>query len=166
MNVTALAGLSRPELEALLARCCGARRWVEAMLAAAPFPDEAAVLSAAERAFATLTERDWLEAFAHHPRIGDVSRLRERFAASGELSEKEQGSAMATANEAVIERLFAQNQAYEARHGHIFIVCATGKSAAEMLALLEARIDLDPAIELANCAAEQQKITHLRLRAL
>jgi len=152
----------RPALE----RCCGARRWVDAMLAGAPYADEAALRTAADRAFAALDEADWLEAFAHHPRIGDVARLRERFERSGDLSEKEQGGAMQGADEATIERLFALNQAYEARHGHIFIVCATGKSAAEMLALLEARIDRDLAAELATCGAEQAKITHLRLAQL
>lgn len=166
MNVETISTLSPDALADAFARTCGARRWVEAMVASAPFADSQAVHDAADRAFGALTEADWLEAFAHHPRIGDVSRLRERFAASGAHSEKEQGGAMAGASEDVVERLFAKNQAYEARHGHIFIVCASGKSAAEMLALLEARIDLDPAEEVANCAAEQAKITHLRLDAL
>lgn len=165
-DVTRLNALAPDALRAAFEKCCGARAWVDQMVAAAPFSDEAALPLAADRAFASLGEADWLEAFAHHPRIGDVSRLRERFSASGALSEKEQGTAMATANEAIIERLFERNQAYEARHGHIFIVCATGKSASEMLSLLEARIDLDRAAELANCAAEQAKITHLRLGAL
>ncbi|MFO0746113.1 MAG: 2-oxo-4-hydroxy-4-carboxy-5-ureidoimidazoline decarboxylase [Myxococcota bacterium] len=151
---------------AALERCCGSGRWVETMLASGPFADRTDLARAADTAFATLHEADWLEAFAHHPRIGDVGRLRERFARSGDLSEKEQGVAVASAEEDVIGRLFALNQAYEARHGHIFIVCATGKTAAEMLALLEARIDLDSATELRNCAAEQQKITHLRLAGL
>jgi 2-oxo-4-hydroxy-4-carboxy-5-ureidoimidazoline decarboxylase len=166
MDVNALNALPPEALAATLERCCGARAWVRHMLRAVPFADEAAVAAAADRAFAALTEGDWLEAFAHHPRIGDVSRLRERFKASGVLSEKEQGGAMAGAEEAVIQRLFALNQAYEARHGHIFIVCASGKSAAEMLALLEARIEREPPAELATCAAEQAKITHLRLGAL
>jgi len=158
--------LSQGDLQAAFERCCGASTWVGAMVAAAPFAADADLRRAADQAFATLSPSDWLQAFAHHPRIGDVSRLRERFAASGVLSEKEQGTAMATANEAVIQRLFALNQAYEARHGHIFIVMASGKSAAEMLALLEARIDLEPLTELDNCAIEQAKITHLRLGAL
>lgn len=166
VDVTRLNALAEADLHATFGKCCGARAWVDRMVAAAPFSDETSLFAAADAAFSTLTESDWLEAFAHHPRIGDVSRLRERFAASGALSEKEQGTAMASANDAIIERLFERNQAYEARHGHIFIVCATGKSAAEMLALLEARIDLDRATELANCAAEQAKITHLRLGAL
>jgi 2-oxo-4-hydroxy-4-carboxy-5-ureidoimidazoline decarboxylase len=161
-----LNAATQDEALAVFLRCCGATRWAAFMTSARPFSDDAALDSAVASAFAKLTREDWLEAFAHHPRIGDVSRLRERFAHSGDLSEKEQGVAMAAANEAIIQRLFALNQAYEARHGHIFIVCASGKSAAEMTALLEARIDLDLATELDNCAAEQAKITALRLAAL
>lgn len=166
MNVAALNDASEAERHQAFERCCGSRAWVRAMVMAAPFADEAAVHAAADRAFAALTENDWLEAFAHHPRIGDVSRLRERFAQSGVLSEKEQGTALAGATDDVIAELFADNQAYEARHGHIFIVFASGKSASEMLALLRARIHLEPAAELVNCAAEQAKITHRRLDGL
>jgi len=165
-RVARLNGLSQDEALAVFLRCCGATRWASSMASARPFADDAALDSAVASAFATLIREDWLEAFAHHPRIGDVSRLRERFAHSGDLSEKEQGVAMAAANEAIIQRLFALNQGYEARHGHIFIVCASGKSAAEMTALLEARIDLDLDAEVDNCAAEQAKITALRLAAL
>ena len=163
MDLAALDTLSDAEAQIVLARACGAGRWIRAMAAARPFagPDELA--AAAERAFDALTDADWLEAFAHHPRIGDVSRLRERFAGSGELSEKEQGTALATAHEAVLQQLLAANQRYEARHGHIFIVCASGKSATEMLGLLLARVNLEPAAELRTCALEQRKITRLRL---
>ncbi len=161
-----LNGLAQDEALGVFLRCCGATRWAAFMASGRPFADDAALDAAVSTAFAKLTREDWLEAFAHHPRIGDVSRLRERFAHSGDLSEKEQGVAMAAANEAIIQRLFTLNQAYEARHGHIFIVCASGKSAAEMTALLEARIDLDLDTEVGNCAAEQAKITALRLAAL
>jgi len=161
-----LNGLSNDDARAAFLRCCGATSWSRSLVAARPFADDQALDAAVATAFTALTDDDWLEAFAHHPRIGDVSRLRERFAHSGDLSEKEQGVAMAAANEAIIQRLFELNQSYEVRHGHIFIVCASGKSAAEMTALLEARIDLDPDAELVNCAAEQAKITALRLAAL
>ncbi len=166
MQISNINALSHADLHATFERCCGALTWVGKMVDAAPFVDEADLRRAADEAFTALEVPDWLQAFAHHPRIGDVSRLRERFKASGVLSEKEQGTAMASANEAIIQRLFELNQAYEQRHGHIFIVCATGKSAAEMLALLEARIDLEVGEELTNCAREQAKITHLRLGAL
>ena len=161
-----LNALSEEDALASMLRCCGSTRWAEAMVEARPFPDEATVEAAAARHFDELTTLDWLEAFAHHPRIGDVSKLRERFAHSGDLSEKEQGHAMAAAQEEVIQALFELNQAYERRHGHIFIVFATGKSAAEMKALLEARIGLPPELEIDHCAAEQKKITALRLSTL
>jgi 2-oxo-4-hydroxy-4-carboxy-5-ureidoimidazoline decarboxylase len=163
MDVAALDALSDADAQTALACACGARHWIQAMARARPFGAAAQVAAAAERAFDALTDADWLEAFAHHPRIGDVSRLRERFAGSGELSEKEQGTALGTAHEAVLEQLLAANQRYEARHGHIFIVCASGKSAAEMLGLLLARENLEPAAELRTCALEQRKITRLRL---
>ncbi len=163
MDVAALDTLSDAEAETEFARTCGARRWIQAMVAARPFGDTAHLAAAAERAFDALTDADWREAFAHHPRIGDVSRLRARFAGSGELSEREQGDALRAAHEAVLEQLLAANQRYEARHGHLFIVCASGKTAAEMLGLLLARENLEPAAELRTCALEQRKITRLRL---
>lgn len=166
MRAARLNAMSEDDAHAAMLRCCGSTRWADTMVAARPFADDAALDRAAEQAFSELTTLDWLEAFAHHPRIGDVSKLRERFAHSGDLSEKEQGHAMAAAQEDVIQALFTLNQAYEQRHGHIFIVCATGKSAAEMKALLEARIDLPPELEIDHCATEQTKITALRLQAL
>lgn len=161
-----LNAMSADQALAAMLRCCGSTRWAEAMVEARPFADDAALEAAAARLFDELTTLDWLEAFAHHPRIGDVSKLRERFAHSGDLSEKEQGHAMAAAQEETIQALFELNQAYERRHGHIFIVFATGKSAAEMKALLEARIGHPPELEIDHCAAEQKKITALRLSSL
>ncbi len=165
-RIAALNALSESDALATFLRCCGSKRWAEAMVSARPFQNTSAIFEIAESQFATLTESDWLEAFAHHPRIGDVSKLRERFAHSGDLSEREQGTAMASANDGIIEALFRANQHYEALHGHIFIVCASGKSASEMLDILESRIDLEPAEELMNCAAEQKKITALRLQGI
>ncbi len=108
---------------------------------------------------------DILEAFSHHPRIGDVDSLRKKFATTADWATSEQSGAQA-ASEAVLRDLAQGNRDYEARFGHIFIVCATGKSAAEMLALLRARIDHAPDVELRIAAAEQEKIAHLRLDKL
>jgi 2-oxo-4-hydroxy-4-carboxy-5-ureidoimidazoline decarboxylase len=165
-RIEALNALPPEDARAAFLRCCGATNWADAMTAGRPYLDESHLHESAKHCFLSLSQSDWLEAFAHHPRIGDISKLRERFAHSGDLSEREQGTAMAAANEAIITALFEGNQRYEARHGHIFIVCATGKSAAEMKALLEARIDLPTDVELANCASEQQKITALRLQGI
>src|SRR6185503_1116256 len=129
--------LSTAAAHEALERCCGAARWIEAMLAARPFADRAALIAAAERAFAPLVRADWLEAFAHHPKIGDVSALRARFASTAAWAASEQGGA-ATAAGATLESLAEGNRAYEERFGYIFIVCATGKSAEEMLGLLRA----------------------------
>ena len=105
-----------------------------------------------------------IEAFDHHPRIGDRDSLRRKFAATRALSEREQ-SGVGGASEDVLAALLDGNRAYEARFGYIFIVCATGKSAEEMLALLEARLQNDPAIEIRIAAEEHAKICDLRLRS-
>jgi 2-oxo-4-hydroxy-4-carboxy-5-ureidoimidazoline decarboxylase len=156
-----LRALNAEELE----RCCGARAWVAAMLAAQPCADRAALEAAAEKAFAALKAEDWLEAFRHHPKIGDKAALRAKFASTREWASGEQAGA-AAADEATLDALAKGNADYEARFGHIFIVCATGKSAAEMLALLKARIGNDPKEELCIAAGEQVKITKLRLAKL
>lgn len=162
--MSALDAMSEAEARAALTRCCGASRWVEGMLRSRPLGD--APIERARAVWATMERADVLEAFEHHPRIGaDLAKLREKFAATKDWSAGEQAGA-AAADEATLERLRDGNVAYEARFGHIFIVCATGKSAAEMLALLEARMDNDPDDELAVAAAEQMKITELRLHKL
>lgn len=148
-----------------LTRCCGAHRWVERMLAARPFPSPKALFDAADRIWRDLNEHDYKEAFEHHPRIGDVESLRKKFASTANWASQEQAGA-AAADEATLQGLAEGNKAYEAKFGHIFIVCATGKTAAEMLALLQARLPNDPATEVANAAEEQRKITRIRLEKL
>ena len=162
----AIDAMSEAEAEAALTRCCGSRRWVAAMVAQRPFGDDATLHRKADEAWAQVSRADILEAFDHHPRIGaSLESLREKFASTATLSAGEQSGALG-ADEAVLTALRDGNLRYEQRFGHIFIVCATGKSAAQMLALLEARMDNDPADELAIAAAEQLKITHLRLDKL
>lgn len=148
----------------MLSRACGAHRWVERMVALRPFGSDAALLRAAREAWFALGEADWLEAFSHHPRIGDRAALAARFPATHDLSAQEQ-SAVAAAHADVIDALAAGNDAYYARFGFIFIVCATGKGAEEMLALLRDRLPNDRATELKIAAEEQAKITALRLAA-
>lgn len=148
-----------------LLRCFGARRWVERMVSARPFASREALFAAAERAADSLDRDDWLEAFSHHPRIGGVDALRAKFAATRAWSANEQGGA-AQADEAVLRALADGNDEYERRFGHIFIVCATGRSAAEMLAILRSRIGNDAATELGIAAGEQRRIARLRLEKL
>jgi 2-oxo-4-hydroxy-4-carboxy-5-ureidoimidazoline decarboxylase len=148
-----------------LERCCGARAWVETMCAARPFADRAALDAAAGRCAKALGRADWLEAFTHHPRIGDTKELRERFASTRDWAGAEQAGA-AAADESVLTALAEGNSAYETRFGYVFIVCATEKTAAEMLALLQARLSNPPEHELTIAAEEQMKITRLRLDKL
>jgi 2-oxo-4-hydroxy-4-carboxy-5-ureidoimidazoline decarboxylase len=158
--------LTGDALRAALARCCGAQRWIEGMLAAHPFASDAALFACAERVWSGLTREDYIEAFSHHPRIGeDVAALRARFAGTATWASQEQAG-VAGADEATLEALAENNRRYLARFGYIFIVCASGKSAAEMSRLLLARLDNAPDQELAIAAGEQARITRLRLEKL
>ncbi|WP_439106933.1 2-oxo-4-hydroxy-4-carboxy-5-ureidoimidazoline decarboxylase [Congregibacter sp.] len=142
--------------------CCISKRWIRALLEQRPFTDLPALKTAADRVWSSLDRDDYLEAFEGHPKIGDVSSLKAKYANSGSLAAHEQ-SGVAAASDAVIESLAKGNQDYEARFGYIFIVCATGKSAAEMCELLEQRLGNDPDKELAVAAEEQRKILQIRL---
>lgn len=157
-----LNGLSTAEATEQFRRCCGADTWCEVMAAARPFASAEAITAAADEAFDSMPREAWLEAFACHPRIGDLNSLRMKFTGNKEWSGGEQAGATA-ADDATLLRLAEANDAYFDRFGYLFIVCATGKSAPEMLAILESRLGNDPETELPIAAAEQRKITHLRL---
>jgi 2-oxo-4-hydroxy-4-carboxy-5-ureidoimidazoline decarboxylase len=146
-------------------RCCGSIRWSGRMTEARPFASEAALLTTAERIWWNLAETDWLEAFAAHPRIGDLESLRAKFATTAAWASHEQSGTQGASGE-VLENLAIGNRHYEERFGFIFIVCATGKSAAEMLALLEERLPNDRPAELRIAAGEQMLITQLRLQRI
>lgn len=135
------------------------------MLARRPFGDRERLFAAAETVFLSLEEADWREAFDHHPRIGDRDALRARFASTRAWAEGEQAGAR-EAQDDVLDALAEGNRAYEVRFGFIFIVCATGKSAEEMLGLLRGRLPNEPEAELQVAATEQAKITRLRLAKL
>ncbi|RME73306.1 MAG: 2-oxo-4-hydroxy-4-carboxy-5-ureidoimidazoline decarboxylase [Planctomycetota bacterium] len=160
-----LDALAEPQAREALARCCGSHRWVEAMLARRPFGTREALERAASEIWFGLGREDWLEAFSHHPRIGDTERLRERFGASGRWSEGEQAGVRG-APEAVLEALAEGNRRYEQRFGWIFLICASGLDAANMLAALRERLRNDPETELRIAASEQDRITRLRLGKL
>jgi allantoinase len=137
--------------------CCGSRRWAERMAAAAPFASLESVDNVGAQVWNGLEREDWLEAFAAHPRIGDRT-------ASGTAA-SEQASVHAAA-EQILTDLTRLNREYELRFGYIYIVCASGKSAEEMLSLLRSRLGNDPEKELRIAAAEQLAITQLRLAKL
>ena len=151
-----LNGLPSGDAVAELLRCCGSRAWARQMAESRPFRDLSALRDAADRIGSSLGREDWLEAFAAHPRIGEKG---------SRWSEAEQAGARGADRE-TLAALVEANRRYESRFDHIFIVCATGKSAAEMLELLRARIDNDPETELRIAAEEQRKITNLRLEKL
>ncbi len=153
------------ELAQHLHLCCGSDRWIEEMLARRPYGDVDGLLRAASEAAALLRREDWLQAFSHHPCIGDIDNLRQRFSATAAWSEDEQAS-VTLADEALLYQLAAANRAYDDRFGFIFIVCASGKSAAEMLTMLQRRLGNSPDEEWRVAAREQQRITHLRLQKL
>ncbi len=147
-----------------LARCCGAGRWVDGMLAARPFASDAAVFTAAERVWWALDHDDWLEAFARHPRIGDRTPVAAPPAARDWARQEQAG--MAGASEECRRALVEGGHAYENRFGHVFLICATGRGADDMLAELRRRLRHDAATEFRVAAGEQAKITRLRLEKL
>jgi 2-oxo-4-hydroxy-4-carboxy-5-ureidoimidazoline decarboxylase len=157
-----LDGAADADARALLLAACGSSRWIERMLARRPFGSRQALLDAARAEWTALGPDDWREAFRHHPEIGDVTALRERFPATHQHSAREQSGVQA-ATEDVLRRLADGNRRYRERFGYTFIVCATGKSAEEMLRLLEARLEHDAAVEIRVAAEEQARITALRL---
>ena len=149
----------------LLRSCCGAPRWVEAMVARRPFGTLDALLAEADDAWWSLDPDDWREAFTHHPRIGERASATPQDARAAGWSAGEQAG-MADAATAVHDALAAANRAYEARFGHIYLVCATGKDAEELLAIARTRLANDAETELRVAAGEQAKITRLRLEKL
>jgi 2-oxo-4-hydroxy-4-carboxy-5-ureidoimidazoline decarboxylase len=140
-----------------LTRCCASRQWVKRMLAARPYANDGALFAAAEREWWALDRSDWLEAFAAHPRIGEQS--------TDTLAQQEQSGVKRAGSDLKLA-LREENQAYERRFGHVYLVCATGRSAAELLQDLQRRLANDPEKELRVAAGEQVKITRLRLERL
>lgn len=146
-----------------LHRCCGCHRWARAVAGARPFSNGADLIAKAREHWGAMSDSDVREAFAHHPRIGaNIEALRAKFK-TAELSASEQAG-VEKADEETLIRLRDGNKAYEARYGHIFLICATGKSAKEMLSALEERMKNTKVREFAIARGEQMKITELRLQ--
>jgi len=147
-------------LEAMMA-CCGARRWAQAMVALRPLANVMELSEAADRVWEPMAEADWMEAFACHPRIGE-RKAAHATAKSQAWSRQEQSSAESAAAQ-VLAELAEGNAQYEERFGFTYIVCATGKSAEEMLTILNRRLASDRAAELIEAAEQQRQITQIRL---
>jgi 5-hydroxyisourate hydrolase/2-oxo-4-hydroxy-4-carboxy-5-ureidoimidazoline decarboxylase len=166
MTFNELNKLDTSEARRLLETCCGSSNWLTNLLSGFPFASEEDLILCAEQAwYDQCTESDWLEAFTHHPKIGDVKSLAEKFGSTQHLAGNEQAS-VNTASQQVIEALANANAAYEQKFGFIFIVCATGKSAGEMLRLLSDRVSNSREEELQIAMGEQHKITQLRFKKL
>jgi len=165
MTIAEFDHLGVEEKKALLHQCCGSAQWVNNMVGALPAEDLVDLLEIAEEQWYACQENDWREAFAHHPKIGDLNSLKEKFASTAHWAEGEQAEVQ-QASEQTLQQLAAGNQAYEQRFGYIFIVCATGKSADEMLQLLNQRLYNNPEVEIQMAMEEQNKITRIRLEKL
>jgi OHCU decarboxylase len=153
--------------EAMLA-CCGATRWAAEMVSLRPIESVEELSKAADRVWATMEQADWLEAFACHPRIGErkAAQTTEHAAQgavrSAEWSKQEQRST-GSASAEVMAEIAKGNREYEERFGFTYIVCATGKSAEEMLAILSRRLDATREEELREAAEQQRQIMQIRL---
>ena len=160
-----LNSLPAAEAEAELIKCCGSKQWAERLAAERPFTNVDHLNESADQIWWALDPRDWLEAFHSHPKIGERKAAAPTSTQSRAWSEAEQ-AAVSTAAQATLQELANLNRQDEEKFGYIFIVCATGKSSDEMLAILRERLGNDPDEELRNAAAEQAKITQLRLKKL
>lgn len=160
-----LNGLSVAEATTALEKCCASSHWISGMLAARPFRDTQTVEATAANVWRSLNRPSYLEAFSAHPRIGDVKSLRAKFANTKGWAQGEQARA-SEANEETLSQLAEGNDAYLKKFGYIFIVCATGKTAKEMLQILESRLPNEGNTELQIASEEQLKITWLRLQKL
>jgi OHCU decarboxylase len=160
-----LNSLPAGEAESELLKCCGSEEWARRMNAARPFANFDDLSAKADEVWWSLASRDWLEAFHSHPKIGEKKAAAPTSDQSKRWSEAEQ-VAVSTAEPRTLQALSDLNGQYEEKFGYIFIVCATGKSSDEMLAILRERLGNNPDEELRNAAAEQAKITQLRLKKL
>lgn len=164
-DLTWLNSLSSVEAEKELLQCCGSMRWVQQMSAARPFKDLDAVFASANEFWWSLDRIDWLEAFRSHPKIGEKKAADPVSTQARQWSGQEQAG-VAIASQETVDSLATLNRAYEEKFGFIFIICATGKTSGEMLSALRERLEHDPVDELPIAAAEQSKITVLRLKKL
>lgn len=156
---------STGEVSEELFKCCGSSSWVKYLSKKIPFESVEQLKNKSDKIWFSLDEKDWLEAFTHHPKIGDIKSLEKKFVSTKEWASNEQ-SGVNTATQNVLTELKELNDEYERKFGYIFIVCATGKSAEEMLSILKQRLTNDLPEEIKIAAKEQNKITHLRIDKL
>ena len=165
MTLHELNTLPKQQLIQELTKCCGSSAWVNKMLPFFPADDLVELLEDAEEQWFKCSEEDWKEAFAQHPEIGDLGSLQKRSAYPLEWASGEQAG-VNSASQQTIGALAGANEKYEEKFGYIFIICATGKSADEMLAILQTRLQNSPEVEIEIAADEQNRITKLRIEKL
>lgn len=165
MQLSELNGLPEARAREEFLRCCHCENWANEMISRRPFASFDQMLRVAEEVWWQLGPSDWRQAFSAHPKIGDIDSLRQKYAASRNWSQGEQ-SGVNGADENTLSELASGNREYEEKFGYIFIVCATGKSAAEMLHILQSRLSNSAEDEIKIAAAEQLKITRIRLEKL
>jgi len=158
-----LDALPEAAFRAQIRKCCGCDAWVEGMVRERPFRTDRHVFESADTVWHALAKKDWLEAFSAHPRIGE--RPGANHASTASWSQSEQ-SGMDTAAASVTEAIAEGNRAYEKKFGHVFLICATGKTADEMLASLRERLTHDAETEVRIAAREHALITRIRLKKL
>ncbi len=140
--------------------CCGSQAWAESLASRRPITDEATLLAASDEIWRALPEAAWHEAFNSHPRIGQKKAISQATTESLRWSAKEQQNV----NPDDATKLEEANRRYEQKFHRISIICATGKSSAEILAILESHMNNDDPAELHDAAEQQRRITHLRLQ--
>lgn len=165
LDIAWLNSLSHEAALKELLQCCGSKRWAAHVADARPYDDLAKLVASAHEIWWSLDRDDWLEAFRSHPRIGEKKPAETVSAQARQWSSNEQAGVNAASAETT-DALATLNLAYEQKFGYIFIICATGKTSAEMLAALRERIEHDAEEELPIAAGEQSKITELRLKKL
>jgi allantoicase len=164
-GIARLNNLSRKQFASALFDCCGSKKWVERVLAHRPFADGSALRDSAEEAFEALGRNDWLTIFRSHPAIGAAKARAKQTVTAREWAAGEQALAQKASAE-TLAVLGAANQAYEATFGHVFLICATGKSSEQILKTLQERLGHDAETEMRIAGQEQRKITWLRLEKL
>ncbi len=165
MTIAKFDHLPQEKKRELLLQCCGSEEWVNKMLTIFPVEDLVELLDAAEQKWNECTELEQMQAFEHHPKIGDINSLKEKFANTAEWAAGEQ-SGVINANEKTLLQLSKANEEYQKKFGFIFIICATGLTAENILTDMEMRLSHTENEELNIAAAEQLRITKLRLEKL
>lgn len=165
MTIEELNKSGKQEVFDAFFKCCGCTIWAKNLVDFRPFKNKEDLFRLSDMIWTSCDDEEVMEAFSHHPKIGDIKSLEKKFASTKEWASGEQ-SGVNVATPKVLQELADANEEYEKKFGYIFIVCATGKTADEMLNLLKIRILNEPENEIRIAKAEQNKITHIRLEKL